>query len=151
MKALNSQPEGERQLLTSMILYTIVDLAPVDEFTEERPPENEQYATKIWKSRLARHEEATLNHITAMAFAVNGEPLILGSGRSLTFNDCLIELGLDNVEEIVERIRQQPHTFGKDASKLLKEALRGLAKTDVAVHPQELFATQSEKESSLGF
>ncbi len=144
MKKQNSMSEGERRLLFTMISYTIADLAPVKPFTEEQPPEDNPQATKLWKAHLSRYKEDSLNHMTAMAFAVDGDPIVLRSGREMTFKDCLLELGLDNAEEIAERVRRQPEDFGREAGILLKGEI---ASSD-AISPSE---PESEKEFSLGF
>jgi hypothetical protein len=111
---------GERRLLLNLISYTIADLTPIPPFTEEKPPEDSAHATKLWKAHLSRHKEDALNHVTAMAFAVDGDPIVMRSGREMTFKDCLLELGLDNAEYIVEQVRQRPEDFGREAGILLR-------------------------------
>ncbi len=111
---------GERRLLLNLIAYTIADLKPVPAFTEDRPPENNAHATRLWKAHLSRHKEDTLNHGTAMAFAVDGDPIVMRSGREMTFKDCLLELGLDNAEFLVEKIRENPEQYWQTAEELLR-------------------------------
>lgn len=151
MKTRNNLSEGERRLLFNMISYTIADLTPVKPFAEEQPPENNQHALKLWKAHLTRHREDMLNHATAMAFAVDGDPIVLRSGREMTFKDCLLELGLDNAEEIAERVRQQPEDFGREADILLKK-LSGKPVEQKAVQtPDVIHTLQAGSGFSLGF
>ncbi|MHB8365906.1 MAG: hypothetical protein ACYDB0_02650 [Acidithiobacillus sp.] len=151
MKTRNNLSEGERRLLFNMISYTIADLTPVKPFTEDQPPENNPHALKLWKAHLTRHREDMLNHATAMAFAVDGDPIVLRSGREMTFKDCLLELGLDNAEEIAERVRQQPEDFGREADILLKKLNGQSVKQAVDQAPATIHTLQAGSGFSLGF
>lgn len=152
----NLLAEGERRTLFKMIAYTIADLTPVQPFTEDQPPENNQHALKLWKAHLTRYREDMLNHATAMAFAVDGDPIVLRSGREITFKDCLLELGMDNADELVDRICRDPEGSAREAAELLRKLSdtpvrqdQNTVQTSAVIHPLQTGKTGSSL--SLGF
>lgn len=149
MKTQNDRTlsNGERRLLLNLIAYTIADLKPVPDFAEERPPENNAHAIKLWKAHLSRHKEDALNHGTAMAFAVDGDPIVMRSGREMTFKDCLLELGLDNAEFLVEKIRENPEQYWQTAEELLRAVSGSSASGQVTAEHAAIKHGAMEKKS----
>lgn len=71
----------------------------------------------------------------------------------MTFKDCLLELGLDNAEEIAERVRQQPEDFGREADILLKKLSGHHVEVEqkAVQTPDVIHTLQAGSGFSLGF